>query len=181
MRTLFYATFAAWGAAEMILGSIMRARGGEKRDRKSTLIIFAGITIAAILASAASNYEPTKFTPRYELAIALILGGFALRVIAMRTLKRHFTYDVALREDHQLVQHGVYSIVRHPSYTGTLMAVTGGGIGFGNWMSVAILSGIGIVVFANRIRIEEEVMRERFGEQYRAYAGRTKRLIPWIF
>jgi protein-S-isoprenylcysteine O-methyltransferase len=181
MRNLFYATFAGWGVAELILGTFMRARGGEKRDRRSIVIIFAGITVAAVLAGGLRHYAPTAFASPYALAIALIAAGFALRLIAMRTLKQHFTYDVALRDDHQLVQRGVYGVLRHPSYTGTLLCVTGGGIGFGNWLSVLVLTGIGMAVFAYRIRIEEQAMAERFGAQYREYARRTKRLIPFVF
>ncbi|KAL4243984.1 Protein-S-isoprenylcysteine O-methyltransferase [Abortiporus biennis] len=57
-------------------------------------------------------------------SLLIILGGF-LRLQCYRTLGQYFTMQLAIRQDHKLITHGPYSIVRHPSYTGGIMLWAG--------------------------------------------------------
>ena len=59
------------------------------------------------------------------LALAFLLSGLTIRWSSIVTLGRLFTVDVAIRQDHALVQHGLYRLVRHPSYSGLLLAFFG--------------------------------------------------------
>jgi len=115
------------------------------------------------------------------LGTALLIGGVAVRWLAIRTLGRFFTVDVAVHREHRVVQSGLYRYVRHPSYTGVLVAMLGAGLAFGNWLSLAALMLPLTLSLLYRIRVEEAVLLEALGEEYREYCGRTKRLIPGVY
>jgi protein-S-isoprenylcysteine O-methyltransferase Ste14 len=86
---------------------------------------------------------------------------------------------VALHPDQRVVDSGPYRLIRHPSYTGSLVTVLGICLAMANWLSFLgmIPAALG---YLYRIRIEERVLVEGLGEAYRAYQRRTKRLIPYI-
>ena len=123
------------------------------------------------------------FEPLYWVIVGLILSlmGTAIRMIAIRTLGDFFTYELCIRKEHTIIQHGLYKYIRHPSYTGSLFEVIG--------MMVVARSLIGLLVFLAaagllfkiRIEREERMLREEFGVSYIEYSKRTKRLIPWVF
>jgi protein-S-isoprenylcysteine O-methyltransferase len=89
--------------------------------------------------------------------------------------------NVAIATDHQLIDRGPYRYVRHPSYTGALMAFLGIGLALANWTSLAILVIPIFSVFARRMRVEESALLLGLGAQYRLYMDRTKRLIPGVY
>jgi protein-S-isoprenylcysteine O-methyltransferase len=104
-----------------------------------------------------------------------------VRWYAILSLGRFFTVNVAIAADHQLVDAGLYRWVRHPSYSGALLAFLGLGLCLDNWASLAALMLPVSVVFWWRMRIEEAALLEAFGERYRDYLRRTRRLIPFIY
>ena len=115
------------------------------------------------------------------LGALLVVGGTLFRQWAIRTLGKFFTRSVRVSSDQTVVQDGPYRWVRHPSYTGGMLAAAGVGLALGNVVSLvsilaAILSGFGY-----RIHIEEKALIEALGEPYRAYRSRTKRLIPFVW
>ena len=113
--------------------------------------------------------------------IALIVAGVVLRWAAIATLRRYFTVDVAIRSDHRVVSPGLYGIVRHPMYLGSFLSFVGLGIAFMNWLSVVVIATVTALAFAYRISVEERALVTALGDDYRAYAARTKRLIPGVF
>ena len=116
-----------------------------------------------------------------DTGIALIVAGVIIRAIAIATLWRYFSVDVTIRKDQALIQHGPYALVRHPAYTGSLLSFIGLGVAFGSWLSLAIVTVAAFAGFAYRIAIEERALVEHFGDAYRSYSARTKRLIPGVF
>ena len=76
--------------------------------------------------------------------------------------------------------HGIYSVIRHPSYLGLLVNSLGWGLAFRSGAGV-LLAAITIVPILARIRAEEALLRSQFGAEYDAYRGRTSRLLPGIF
>jgi protein-S-isoprenylcysteine O-methyltransferase len=113
--------------------------------------------------------------------ITIFAAGVLVRWYAILWLGRFFTVNVAIATDHQLVESGPYSWVRHPSYTGSLLAFFGLGLCLDNWASLAAMIVPVSVVFFSRMRIEEAALLETFGERYRDYMRRTRRLIPFIY
>src|SRR5262249_39315712 len=107
--------------------------------------------------------------------------GLGLRIFSMIYLGRFFTPNVAIVTDHRLIDSGPYRFIRHPTYSGFLLIVLGLGLACANAASLAIMFIPVSAALLWRIQIEERVLTEAFGERYRAYASRTKRLIPFIY
>ncbi len=117
----------------------------------------------------------------YLFGFLLFLGGLILRWYSIGYLGRYFTIDVSISAEHKLIDSGPYRCIRHPTYTGALLAFLGLGFCFGNWLSILFLTVPIIAAFLWRIWIEERALTDALGENYRAYIERTKRLIPFVY
>ncbi len=96
-------------------------------------------------------------------------------------LGHNWSVSLDLRERHTLVTTGVYAMVRHPMYTGFWLMALAQVLLLPNWIAgPAGLVGFGVLFFG-RVGREEEMMMAAFGEEYRAYMHRTRRVIPWIY
>jgi protein-S-isoprenylcysteine O-methyltransferase len=115
------------------------------------------------------------------VAIAIFAVGLAVRWWAIVTLGRFFTVDVTIEQDHQLVERGPFRLVRHPSYTGVLLAFVGWTLTLGNWAAILVVLLPIFAVFVRRMNVEEEALRNALGEKYAAYMRRTKRLVPGVY
>lgn len=173
--------------SEVALIVITRAkrRGAAVRDRGSWALIWGAIAVGIfagiVLTSVSAGRIPLPIPWLQGIALVLLAGGLALRWAAILTLGKFFTTDVTIQHDHRLVRTGLYRHVRHPSYSGALLAFLGMAIAFGNWLSIiAILAPI-LAAFVNRIRVEEASMVEALGEEYIEYRKSTRCLIPGIF
>jgi protein-S-isoprenylcysteine O-methyltransferase len=159
-------------------------RSAKVDDRGSQRLLWLVIICSVGLAVAVSGLRATEFRfgatiPRLAAA-CLLLGGLALRWASILTLGRYFTADVATQGGQTVVTAGPYRHVRHPSYTGLLLAFLGLGVFFGNWLSLAVLMVPVTLAMFHRIRLEETVLTGTLGPAYAAYCARTKRLIPGI-
>jgi protein-S-isoprenylcysteine O-methyltransferase Ste14 len=100
---------------------------------------------------------------------------------AHRELGRNFSQSLVVRQSHTLVTEGIYGYMRHPMYAAFWLWVIAQALLLQNWL-VALCGFVGWgILFFGRIGQEEAMMRETFGEQYDAFARRTKRLVPWIY
>jgi protein-S-isoprenylcysteine O-methyltransferase len=144
------------------------------------IVITLAVTASILLQGVRGGRLPWPAAVLDPLALALLLGGLALRWTAILTLGRHFTVNVAISSDHRLVRTGPYRVVRHPSYTGLLIAFLGMGLAFHNGWSLAVLLVPVGAALAHRISVEERALREAFGAEYEDYAAHTWRLVPWI-
>jgi protein-S-isoprenylcysteine O-methyltransferase Ste14 len=124
----------------------------------------------------------TPQTPRLGLiGVALDLAGVAFAIWARLTLGRNWSgLVVTAQEGHELVQTGPYALVRHPIYTGLLLAIVGTALTLGALASyLGVAAGVaGLLI---RVHLEEKLMRERFGETHTAYRRRTWKLIPYLW
>ena len=114
------------------------------------------------------------------VGLILFALGFALLVWARQQLGRWFTPRIAIHVDHELIERGPYSLLRHPFYTGLLTACLGFPAVFGSWAGI-ISVGLLLPVILFRIRVEERLLEAEFGERYRVMVGRTKRLVPFFY
>jgi protein-S-isoprenylcysteine O-methyltransferase Ste14 len=161
-----------------------RSQDGS-HDRGSMRILWLVITLSVTAAFVARGYGVGALrlaTPALdELALALMLGGLAIRWAAILTLGRYFTVNVAISQGHQIIQSGLYRLVRHPSYSGLLLTFAGTGLSFHNWLSFLLLVTPITAAIRHRIRIEEQALLQAFGQDYADYSGRTWRLVPWLY
>ncbi len=117
----------------------------------------------------------------YFLGLFVAILRFVILYWGYWTLGRYFSPELIIYQDHQLVKRGPYRFVRHPVYSGLLLAVVG--FGFAVQSSAAIVCAVIIyaVSFGYRMRAEEKLLMSEFGEQYASYCKRVKRLIPFIY
>jgi protein-S-isoprenylcysteine O-methyltransferase Ste14 len=113
--------------------------------------------------------------------LALLVAGIAIRWTAIHTLGRYFTRTVTIKEDHRIIRSGLYKHLRHPSYTGALLAHAGLGLAFRNWLSFTLIFVPILVAALYRMSVEENALKEAFGREYVEYAQKTKRLIPKVY
>jgi len=113
--------------------------------------------------------------------LSLLVAGVAIRWTAIYTLGKYFTSTVMIRDDHRLIRAGLYKHLRHPAYTGALVAHLGLGLSFSNWFSLALSFVPYLVAAGYRIHVEEQALNEAFGEEYLDYSRNTKRLIPKLY
>lgn len=111
----------------------------------------------------------------------LFVIGFVVRWTAVISLGKAFTVRVVILKQQRLKTDGIYSLVRHPSYTGLLMYYTGLGCIMQNWISLLLLVLVPLFVILYRIRLEERVLTDHFGAAYLDYSRRTWRLIPFVY
>ena len=182
---LFGLCFVAWGLYEAWNNSKTWAAGSLNRDRLSRYVIIGVMLLAYALAAWATTqhrFDLTIARPLvFYVGLALMLAGLAFRAYAIRQLGRFFTPEVAIQPGQRLVQRGLYRYVRHPSYTGTFITILGFGLALTNALSLLILLALPGLAYAFRMRVEEAALREAFGDDYRDYMRRTKRLIPFVF
>ena len=162
-----------------------RSKTGTKQDRSTLGIIWLviGVSITAGV-FVALNFPAAALAhgPMFASAGVVLFGvGLILRWWAIITLGRFFTVDVTIEKDHELVERGPFRIVRHPSYTGVLLAFVGLSLTLRNWAALlAILVPIG-AAFIHRMNVEEYALSRALGARYAEYMKRTKRLVPFVY
>ncbi|MCE1253568.1 MAG: isoprenylcysteine carboxylmethyltransferase family protein [Anaerolineae bacterium] len=115
------------------------------------------------------------------LGCLFIAFGVTIRLIAVFTLKKQFTVKVSIVEKQEIIETGIYKIIRHPAYLGHLASLLGIGLILGNWVSLMALTVLPLAGILYRIQVEERVLLRYFGETYQEYASRTKKLLPGIW
>jgi protein-S-isoprenylcysteine O-methyltransferase Ste14 len=114
------------------------------------------------------------------LGLAVTIGGCAFAIWARATLGSNWSSMVTVKQDHELILRGPYAVVRHPIYSGLLLALTGTVIAVGE-IRAFIGLGLAIIGFLLKSAAEEKFMREEFSTEYARYSQRVRRLIPFVF
>ncbi|HEX9544816.1 MAG TPA: isoprenylcysteine carboxylmethyltransferase family protein [Pyrinomonadaceae bacterium] len=115
------------------------------------------------------------------IAIVAASGSVLLIMSAVKTLGKEWSITARMVQDHQLATKGPYARVRHPIYTGMLGMLIATGLAVSHWIALVAA----IVVFAIgtliRVRIEERLLRETFGQRFEDYARQVPAVVPGIF
>jgi protein-S-isoprenylcysteine O-methyltransferase Ste14 len=114
------------------------------------------------------------------LGLGVFALGTALRVATMVALGRMFSLRVSVEHDHRLITSGLYRRVRHPSYTSVIVLCVGIAFAYRSWFWVALIPSM-VYGLTRRMATEEKFMVEHFGDEYRDYMARTKRLVPGVY
>jgi protein-S-isoprenylcysteine O-methyltransferase Ste14 len=183
-RYLFAALWLGWAAYWWALSR--RVKIAVRREPLSSRLLHIGpLLLAALLLLAPSPSLPflgERFLPQatwpFWAGSALTAGGLLFAVWARRQLGGNWSGTVTIKQDHELITSGPYAIVRHPIYTGLLLALAGSAIARGD------LSGVLAVMLAfwalwRKLRLEERWLHEQFGQSFQAYCGRVAALLPF--
>lgn len=176
---------ALYGVSEILLSLTRRSGAGAvSRDRRSLALLWVVIGASLVLARFALS-SPLGKLPHARLCalvgLLIFVAGVSLRWFSIFYLGRFFTVDVAIAPKHELIDSGPYRLIRHPSYTGALLAFVGFGLSLGNWLALLCLVLPLTAAFYWRIRVEEQALTEALGDPYRHYMARTKRLVPFLY
>jgi protein-S-isoprenylcysteine O-methyltransferase Ste14 len=142
------------------------------------------LTIAALHVAGADHalravqaYQ-THSRPLGGTGAALVLLGLGLAIFARISLGRNWGMPMSRKAEPELVTGGPYAFVRHPIYTGIILAMLGSAIGQSIiWVLPLILF---VPHFLYSARREEELMCEQFPAQYPDYMRRTKMIVPFV-
>jgi len=182
---IFNGVAIVWILSEIYLNRFLRSAKQDKHADKNTelflwitigLATFAGVFLSRAWALPVFADEDLAY-----VGIAMMVLGILIRFSAIKQLGKYFTVDVAVRQDHQLMQMGFYKYLRHPSYAGSLISFLGFGIALNNWISVAAVFIPVLIAFILRMNVEEKVLTEQFGKPYTDYMSQTKRVLPFVY
>ena len=130
-----------------------------------------------ILAEADYPLRPVVFAA----GVVALVTGLWLFARSHADLGTNWSLTLEVRENHHLVTHGVYQSVRHPMYLALVVYGIGQALAVPNWIVGPSYLVAMVLLFALRLGPEERLMEDEFGESYRDYVKRTKRLIPGIW
>lgn len=180
----------AWLFTEIFYKSQMSSNNSDQKGKdKSSLSLLWIVIISSIsLSIFVANIHFEEFSLMITmqnwiiyLGLIVLFIGILTRFLIIKSLGKYFTVDVTIREGHQIKKDGVYSILRHPSYSASLLTFLGLGLFLNNWISLIIAFIPPFLAFLYRIKIEEKALIEKFEQDYIDYKKQTKKLIPFIY
>lgn len=164
-----------------------RPRGeASEYDKKQRRVYLSGVVVVPILILVPS-WEYVSFTgpiprdgPLAFAGLAVFASGILVLAAAMKALGRLYTSYLGIQPDHRLITSGPYRFVRHPGYLGEILTMFGIGLSLSSLVGLALaITSIPLVLY--RIPPEEEMLTAEFGDEYREYMKRTRRLIPSVY
>ena len=185
---LFLLLVIAFFGMEII--QLFRQRGWRKNaTRVATPAFWIGVAVWTIVATV-MLHGGSRLAPGagmghgvtvFAVGMLLFAAGAVLRWASFWALGQYFTFTVDVSADQNVVTRGPYRALRHPGYTGGLLAMIGMGVIYANWIGLAGFVLPCLVIIIWRIRIEEAALLKTTGAPYRAYAAHHKRLVPLIW
>ncbi len=183
---LFIIVCGFWIVSEILL-QFLRFSKSDNQDKdlgsgkRLILVIYISITVGIIISFTRYGRIYINYHIIQLGSLILIVLGLVVRWLAIFTLRRFFTVNVAIQTDHIIIQTGIYKYIRHPSYLGMLISFFGLGVCLSNLISIALLLVPLAFGLVNRIQIEERALIDAFGNDYLKYCKDTWKLIPWVY
>jgi len=147
-------------------------------------LLLQGASMLVLLASSRTRYTPLLGVgPLLETTVAVtavFLAAGSAWVIweAQRVLGRQFAYQARLIEGHRLITHGPYGWVRNPQYAALFVLGVATAVTWSRWTALPAFLALYAAGTAIRVRCEEKLLREAFGEEFEAYRCRVPALFP---
>jgi protein-S-isoprenylcysteine O-methyltransferase Ste14 len=147
----------------------------ELRIRAVIIVVLILLVRSGDLRNGHLNSNPE----RAAIGILLFAIGLGFAIWARLHIGRNWGTPMSKKDDPELVTSGPYRLVRHPIYTGILLAGVGTAVALNwTWMFVTVLAGIYFIYSAT---VEERYLVEQFPDAYPMYRRATKMLVPFIF
>jgi protein-S-isoprenylcysteine O-methyltransferase Ste14 len=160
---------------------IKRASSGKAQtvDRRARVgIVLQTVGYGIVSVKSLWNGEPGIM--RFALEIIFLGLGCGFSAAALRALGKHWRIEAGLNPDHELVRNGAYALVRHPIYLSMLCMLLAMAAVLDSplWMAGGVL--IFIAGTEIRVRVEDSLLRSRFGEQFEEYRQNVWAYLPPI-
>jgi len=157
----------------------------RKGPREAILLIIAWVAFCLSLIWIVTPLFDFAEYPLEPIPLAMgclcLLLGLWLFYRSHADLGTNWSITLQVREQHQLITHGVYRWVRHPMYLAILLFSLGQLLVIPNWFVGPSYGVAMLLLVAFRMGPEERMMREQFGKEYEAYMASTKRLVPGVW
>jgi protein-S-isoprenylcysteine O-methyltransferase Ste14 len=187
LEFFFNALEALWAAGE-ILVAVTTTTGwkqGKVQDRGTQILLWIVICVSLNIVGLVHQYFPVDMPGSYSwlrpVAFGILILGLVIRAVAIFTLGRAFSANVALRPGQQLQRSRLYAFVRHPSYLGLELIFLAFALHSRTWACFAVVFVPTTLAVLYRIHVEEIALRQAFGADYEDYSRTTKRLIPGVY
>lgn len=178
---MWVAYFAYWWARSKDVKATERQEPTLSRFARLALLVC--VTLLLALPRFPLALLNRRFVPPgawcFWTGAALTVGGLLFSVWARQHLGKNWSQAVTVKQDHELITTGPYRLVRHPIYTGLLLALLGSALARGEWRGLVAFA-LGLIALWNKLSLEEKWMREQFGEAYEDYTRRVAALVPYI-
>jgi protein-S-isoprenylcysteine O-methyltransferase Ste14 len=169
------------------LAAARDVKPARRKESWMTRFLTAALTLPMVVLFAVPRPWPqwlgARFLPdttiTYALGLLIVIAGLAFAVWARLYLGRNWSGTVTVKDDHTLICSGPYAIVRHPIYTGLLLAILGTAIVFGEWRGLVAFCFL-TAAYLLKLRREERFMAESFPDAYPGYRARVPALIPFF-
>ncbi len=178
-----------WAAAGVVwlVGALTAKRTARSQSASSRLLHITLGVLAWVIGFSkplgfgllARPFVPDSPVTTYS-GLGLTIAGIGFAIWARLILGGNWSGTVTIKEGHTLEKHGPYAIVRHPIYSGLLLAVLGTAIAFREIRGL-IAVALALAMLLMKARMEERFMMEEFGSVYRQYIRQVKALIPFLY
>jgi protein-S-isoprenylcysteine O-methyltransferase Ste14 len=179
----FAVVMGAMGVAALFVGGNLSSGVKEDRGNRWVVVAFTVLSVFLTVVPAWSDHHDILTvggdTLRWVGVVLFAVGAF-LRLLPVYLLGDRFSGLVAIQPGHRLLTTGLYSVIRHPSYLGLLIASLGWSLAFRSVLGLGI-TVLFLLVLVARIDAEERLLHETFGAEYDAWRARTARLIPGVW
>jgi protein-S-isoprenylcysteine O-methyltransferase Ste14 len=181
MKYIFWTTVFFWWTMDFYVLVLKKNSYAKMLDKKSKFVvivlIFLGVLLAIAPESFRSSWRSREFGIFQSIGTVVVILGVVVRLIAILTLGQYFVADIAVNAEKRIVQKGLYRKIRHPSYTGEIIAFVGLAIVFQHIPSSIYISVLPTLAFVYRAVVEEKKLLEEFGEQFVEYKRRTRMFV----
>ena len=178
---LWVAWMIYWWVSASKVKTTVRSESLASRAAHIVPLVAAGILV--MLSTRPWGFLFDRMLPlslvTFWIGAAILATGLAFAVWARVYLGRNWSGIVTLKQDHELIRGGPYAVVRHPIYTGILIAFVGTAIARGEWRGLLAV----VIVFASlwrKLKLEERWLGEAFGESYSKYRAEVSALVPYL-
>jgi protein-S-isoprenylcysteine O-methyltransferase Ste14 len=164
-------------------GATAKSIETTSHDKRSTYLIGLTLVVILFLSIIFKLFRIGEFSTQKVaiLGLMVMVIGLVIRIYSMITLSRYYTRTLTFTNEHELVQKGLYRVIRHPGYLGTLLIWNACGLAMQNKIVFVISIILTSIAYYYRIDHEEKMLIGKFGEKYRAYQKHSWRLLPFIW
>jgi protein-S-isoprenylcysteine O-methyltransferase Ste14 len=182
MRAIEIVFAVGWAAFWLywIVAAFFMKRGRVPWSRELRIRAVIVVIVVLLIRLGAFRGHGVNTDPwRAALGLILFALGLAFAIWARLHIGRNWGRPMSQKDEPELVTSGPYHLVRHPIYSGILVASVGTAVALSWWWLVAVaLAGVYFIYSAT---VEERYLTEEFPDDYPVYERATKMLVPFVF